>query len=100
MAFGITEIDFGAYPGATDVTLDITGQAGLVATSNVEAYLQPRTTVDHSVDEHLVEEIDVKGRYVVDGTLRIHARWNGTGERPNGGDMLYGKWSVGWVWTN
>lgn len=89
----LTDIDFGATPGATDVTKDITGQTGFVATSLVEAWIQPKATTDHTLDEHLIEAIHVAATYQADGTIRIYAR-------STDGRKLYGKYSIGYVWTN
>jgi len=57
MATGTTTIDFGAFPGATDATVAVTGQAAIVAGSLVEAWIRPVATADHTADEHRVEEI-------------------------------------------
>jgi hypothetical protein len=61
-------LDFGAFPGASDTTLVITGQAGIVAGSLVEAWLLPASTADHTADEHWVETIKVMAGNIVAGT--------------------------------
>lgn len=99
-AQGLATINFGAFPGEDEVTLDITGQTGFIATSAVEAWIQPKATADHSLDEHRIEEIEVKAAYQADGTIRIYGRWTGDGPRSLNGNLLYGQWSIGWVWTN
>lgn len=52
-------VDLGAFPGQSDATFTVTGAdivvAGLLATSEVEAWIEPAATVDHSADEHAVE---------------------------------------------
>ena len=67
-AQGNTTIDFGAFPGASDASATITGQAGIVAGSAVEAWLRGEASADHSSDEHLVETIKVIAMNIVAGT--------------------------------
>jgi hypothetical protein len=59
MATGTATLDFGAFPGSSHATVNITGQTGILATSLVEAWLMPNDTADHSADEHIVETIKV-----------------------------------------
>lgn len=85
-------LDFGAFPGASDVSLAITGQTAIAAGSLVEAWIFPAVTADHSEDEHRVEELTIRAGNVVAGTgFTIYGQT--TGER------LYGVWNVGWVWN-
>jgi hypothetical protein len=65
---GTTLVDFGAFPGASDASVTITGQTGILAGSLVEAWIFPATTVDHSADEHVFESIKVVAGNVVAGT--------------------------------
>jgi hypothetical protein len=65
---GTTEIDFGAFPGKSDASLDITGETGILSTSAVEAWLIPTDTTDHTADEHLIETIKVVAGWIVEGT--------------------------------
>jgi hypothetical protein len=66
-AQGQTTIDFGAFPGASDASVVITGQTGILASSLVEAWLRPEATADHSADEHVVETLRVVAGNVVAG---------------------------------
>ena len=59
MASGTTIIDFGAFPGAYDTSVAVTGQGSILSTSLVEAWIFPDVTADHTEDEHLIEEIKV-----------------------------------------
>lgn len=94
-AQGTAILDFGAFPGASDTSLTITGQATIAADSEVEAWVLPATTSDHSVDEHLVEELEVIAHTPVAGTgFTIFGRCTGRGDV-----RLYGKFTVGWVWN-
>jgi hypothetical protein len=65
---GTASIDFGAFPGASDASVDVTGQADIVAGSLVEAWVFPANTTDHTADEHLVETLRVMAGNIVAGT--------------------------------
>lgn len=68
MATGIAILNFGAFPGTSDAAVTITGQAGIVSGSLVEAWIRPVATADHTVDEHMVETIQVFAHSIVPGT--------------------------------
>lgn len=92
---GTGSIDFGAFPGASDATLVITGQGSILAGSRVSAWLEATATADHSADEHRVEDISVLAGAIVPGTgFTIYATYMGMGDT-----MPYGLWTVGWAWT-
>lgn len=122
---GATVVDFGAFPGASDTSVTITGQTGILAGSKVKAYIIATATADHTADEHWLETIDVKAGSIVAGTgFTIYAKntnqlnepvleqWAntrlagpGTGVkqiRPNNGGgtgtRLYGQFTVAWEW--
>lgn len=113
-AQGRTTVDFGTFPGAADTSVDVV-TAGVLSTSGVEAWLEPVLTADHSVDEHIVETIKVRGAYLSDGNLRIRAIFEPNLHEPDGpalrgpgdympvspayGPVTYGLWTVGWVWN-
>ena len=65
---GTTTINFGAFPGVSDVTATVTGQTGITGGSLVEAWIFPVATSDHSVDEHWVDPPNVRAGNVVAGT--------------------------------
>ena len=65
---GTTTVDFGAFPGKTDTSVAVTGQAGIIAGSLVEAWLRPVDTADHTADEHMVEQIKVFAATIVAAT--------------------------------
>lgn len=96
---GTTLLDFGAYPGANEVSLAVSGQTGFVSTSAVEAWVFPAATTNHSADEHRIEEIDVAAVYTTDGTLTLYGRNMALGSRSRNGHNLYGKFNIGWVWN-
>lgn len=92
MAQGNLTIDFGPFPGKTDTSVVVTGQAGILAGSLVEAWVLPVATVDHSADEHWLDKPEVTACAVVAGSgfsIFALAKTN----------RLYGLWNVAWVWN-
>jgi hypothetical protein len=128
-ATGTATLDFGAFPGASDASVAVTGQAAIVAGSLVEAWLRPAASADHSADEHLIETIKVVAGNIVAATgFTIYgvntnqlnepitperlSRFAGTGQdagagkqdlqaRDKGGNgtRIYGTWVIAWVWN-
>lgn len=124
-AQAVTTISFGAFPGASDASLDITGQTGIDVSSVVTAWLQPADTDDHTADEHRIETISVMAGNVVPGVgFTIYAQNNSQRNEPLGktgvdtfrstaatvygyagesvggkGTLIYGKWTVAWKWS-
>lgn len=100
---GQTTVDFGAFPGSSDASVAITGQAGIVSGSLVEAWVLPAATADHTAEEHLVEALDVVAGNISAGTgFTIYAlNKSELAEPPRGGlgPRLYGLYNVGWVWV-
>ena len=91
-AQGTTTIDFGAFPGKTDVTLAV-ASAGIGAGALVEAWIYPVATASHSADEHMVEDFEVHAHSVSAGvgfSITAHAR---------GRQRIYGQWTIGWVYA-
>jgi hypothetical protein len=94
-ATGSTTATFGAFPGSTMAAVVITGQAGIASGSKVEAWLDPTLagTADHTPDEHMVADIDVRVESLVPGTgftIWLHTRENAN---------QYGVYNVSWVWV-
>lgn len=126
-ASGSTTIDFGAFPGASDASVAVTGQAGIVAGSLVEAWILPDATADHSADEHMLETIKVFADRdsIIAGTGFTIRAFNSSqlnepletpgpsrfrsvagsvygfvGNSVGGkGTRIYGQWTIGWVWV-
>jgi hypothetical protein len=119
-AQGTATVNFGAFPGASDASVVITGQNAILSSSLVEAWLFPAATADHTHDEHLVETISVIAGNIVAGVgFTIYAVNNSTlfetppdraylpgdtigytGPNVAGtGTRIYGVWSVAWVWS-
>lgn len=108
---GTATIDFGAFPGASDTSLAITGQGGIVTNSLVEAWIRPVATSDHTVDEHMVETLSVVAGNIVAATgFTIYAfntseLYEPVYDPANGrfgggnGTRLWGTWTVAWAWA-
>jgi hypothetical protein len=93
MATGTTTVNFGAFPGASDASVTVTGQGSIVAGSLVEAWIRPEATADHSADEHWVEDLVVVAGNIVAGVgFTIYVRSTDKQRR-------YGSWTVAWAWV-
>lgn len=94
-AQGTAVLDFGAFPGKSDASVAVTGQAGILATSLVDAWVNLVATADHSADEHLLETIDIRAGLIVAGTgFTIYGFNEGSGDT-----RIYGLWNIAWVWN-
>jgi hypothetical protein len=126
-ASGTTTIDFGAFPGASDASVVVTGQTGIGAGSILEAWIFPNVSADHSADEHMVETIRAfaDASTIVAGvgfTIRAFntsqlnepletagpSRFRSAAASVYGyvspsvggmGTRIYGIWNVAWVWV-
>ena len=111
---GTTTVNFGAFPGSSDTSIAITGQAGILAGSLIEAWILPAATADHSADEHIFDTLGVVAGNISAGvgftiygvntsTLNeplTQADRSGSAPSVGGqGTRLYGAYSVGWVWN-
>jgi hypothetical protein len=67
-AQGTATLDFGTFPGKSDASIAVTGQAGIVSGSLVEAWIRPVDTADHSADEHMLETLKVFAHNIIAGT--------------------------------
>lgn len=90
-AAGTALLNFGAFPGNSNISLDITGQSGLLASSIVDAWILPANTTDHSIDEHIVHSPEIFAGNIIAGIgFTIYGLAN------NG--LSYGVWNIGWRW--
>jgi len=64
---GTATLDFGAFPGKSDASVNVIGQPGILGTSVVQAWLRPEATADHTADEHRLETIRVEVGDIVPG---------------------------------
>ena len=112
---GIAQVDFGAFPGASDALIAVTGQTLIKATSVLNARIALVDTADHSADEHFANPPRVSAGNILPGIgFTIFAinddKWNEYPDPVNGGlgegrpvanignTLTYGKWSVAWSW--
>ena len=96
---GTTSIDFGAFPGTTDASVDVRSQAGINANAVLEAWIVATATADHSVDEHRLDAPILTAGNIIPGQGFTIYGVNQT--RPGSKNLrTYGKWSVAWRWTN
>ncbi len=94
MASGTILIDFGgAY--VNNASVAVTGQAGILGGSFVEAWLSPATTTDHSVDEHVITS-SMLGITTGPPSAGVGFTIYGASYVSGG---LYGKFNVSWVWV-
>jgi hypothetical protein len=128
MATGTATLDFGAFPGKSDASVVVTGQAAIVAGSLVEAWIRPADTADHLADEHMVETLKVFAGNIQAGTGFTIYGFNTSqlnepvtpttdvvplhigGLQPTGGSpaqhtqggigtRIYGQWTIAWAWV-
>lgn len=126
MATGTATLDFGAFPGASDASVVVTGQGSIVSGSLVEAWIRPEDTADHSADEHMLETIKVFAHSIVAATgftisgfntSEIHEELTQIGanrtsglsvagaaapqQRTSGGygTRIWGQWTIAWAWV-
>lgn len=100
-ASGTSTLDFGAFPGASDASVAVTGQAAIVSGSLVEAWIRPVASADHSADEHMVETFQVFANTIVAATGFTISGFNTSQlDSPIGdGTRIYGTWTIAWVWN-
>ena len=91
-AQGHTTVDFGAFPGTTEARVSITGQTGIAAASDTEAWIRCETSADHSSDEHAIEDMVVQAQDNVAGTGFLITAHPLIGR-------CYGVYNVSWVWN-
>ena len=90
---GSTTINFGAFPGDTNVSVDITGQTSIASGAEVDAWLTATATGGHSIDEHVVD-----GPIILAGNVQAGVGFTIYAAAKDGN--AYGEWSVSWVWNN
>lgn len=74
LGVGTATLDFGAFPGADEAQLVVTGLPLILAGSTVYCWIKPEATPDHDVDDHILVMFKVFARDVVAATgFTIHA---------------------------
>jgi len=89
---GSATLNFGAAPGTNTATVDVTGQAAIVAGSYVEAWIQGNdSTAEHNAYKHAIVPMIVRITTVAAGTgftIQGASEWR-----------LNGTFTVRWVWS-
>jgi len=125
-AIGTAILDFGVFPGASDASVAVIGQAGILSGSVVNAWIRPVATADHTDTEHMVETFQVFGHTIVPGVGFTISGFNtsqlteslvpgGEGRSPittvgaqsgdglprlgGRGTRIYGQWTIAWSWA-
>ena len=81
---GVSIVDFGAFPGASDASLAITGQTNILAGSSITCQLTPVATADHSADEHIAESLGCYAGNIIAGTgFTIYLKNNNNLKEPD-----------------
>lgn len=93
MATGTALLNFGAFPGAADASVPVTGQGAIAAGSLVEAWVRPEATAEHTHDEHVIDpprivagNIQAGTGFTIYGFTANHVRH-------------FGRYTVAWAWT-
>lgn len=95
MANGTAVLDFGAFPGTDVTTIAVTGQAAILTSSAVEAWIIPEATAVHSEDEVVMLTP------FVFPSVPVSLIVAGTGFTIYGvchDDSLWGTLKIGWAW--
>lgn len=90
---GEAVIDFGAFPGTSEVQVSVTGQTGILTTSKAEAWVSAVATSDHTINDHayVSQLIGLSCSAPVAGVgFTIYARCM---------DNLQGTFNINWVWA-
>lgn len=97
-ASGQQAIDVGALPGVDMFTTTITA-SNCTATSAVEAWILPKDTTDHSVDEHIIDAPKVVAHSPAAGSFSVTFKNNFDSNNSNSAhaSMIFGTWNIGWV---
>jgi len=95
---GTSEIDFGAFPGAHEASVTVTGQTSISATSKVEAYIMADDTTTgtgaHTASDHRYFAMLVGltcGTPIAATGFTIYGRC---------AEKLQGKFAVRFVWAD
>lgn len=124
---GFIEVDFGAFPGASDASATVTGQASITTGSTLQAWIYAKATPEHSADEHRIETISANAGDIVAATgftvwaqntsqlneplepiqtggriatkAATSAFGNSAPSLGGQGTRLYGRYTVAWRWS-
>lgn len=92
---GTATIDFGAFPGANEASVVVSGQTSILATSKVEAYIMGDDTAGtHTASDH---------RYVglwLALTCGTPTAATGFTVYGRSAEKLQGQFAIRWVWAD
>jgi hypothetical protein len=92
---GSAIIDFGAFPGANEAGIAVTGQASIGATSKAEAFIMgDDTTTDHTAADHKYIGLWLN---LTCGTPTAATGFTIYGRST---EKLQGTFNVRWVWSD
>lgn len=92
---GSAVITFGAFPGASDASVDVVDQKGITLDAIVHAEIALIATADHSADEHFVEPLAFRAGNIRPGVgFTIYGLYTGLGDT-----RAFGQWTVAWSWS-
>ena len=75
MATGTATINLGSRSAMKKYAeVDITGLVGLLPSTHMEAWMQGDTTADHTSDEHMLEIIHLRMKYLTASSARVIAQ--------------------------
>lgn len=66
--YGTVDIDFGSTPGTNVVTVTVTGQTGVLTTSNLQAWVMAEASTNHNAYEHMIVPLRLTCGNIVAGT--------------------------------
>ena len=91
MAIGTATLNFGAAPGSQFASVAVTGQTGILTTSNVEAFMMSETSADNTEMVHRIAPVVLRCGTISAGvgfTIYAYCQWN-----------LSNTMTVRWVWA-
>jgi hypothetical protein len=105
-AQGTATLNFGAFPGSSEASIAVTGQAALLAGSLIEAWRMPVATADKTIDEQAIERLRVIATDIIAGTgfiIRGYDDASPAFKLPQGdqaqNQRIYGQYNIGWAWN-
>jgi len=92
---GTAIIDFGSYPGTSETSVAVTGQASIQATSKAEAYFMgDDTATDHTASDHRYASV------LIGLTCGTPSAGTGFTIYARALDKMQGQFQVRWIWAD
>lgn len=94
-ATGTATINFGAHPGLNEASVAVTGQAAILATSKVEAFIMgDDTSANHTANDHKYVPLWLA---LTCSTPTLATGFTIYGRSDH---KLHGQFALRWVWTD